>query len=77
MSLLMKDDGGGEQLERIYKRLETMDAATAEKRATEILFGLGFNKKMQAQKNPRFLWLMGNEDCISARSFHESHHSVA
>ncbi|KAF3675678.1 ATP-binding cassette sub-family F member 2 [Capsicum annuum] len=45
-----RDDGGGEQLELIYERLEAMDAATAEKRAAEILFGLGFDKKMQAKK---------------------------
>ncbi|XWS74341.1 hypothetical protein CRYUN_Cryun02cG0206400 [Craigia yunnanensis] len=31
-----------------------MDAATAEKRAAEILFGLGFNKKMQAKKTRDF-----------------------
>ena len=31
-----------------------MDAATAEKRAAEILFGLGFNKEMQAKKTRDF-----------------------
>lgn len=31
-----------------------MDASTAEKRAAEILFGLGFNKKMQAKKTHDF-----------------------
>lgn len=31
-----------------------MDAATAEKRAAEILFGLGFDKKMQAKKTCDF-----------------------
>lgn len=31
-----------------------MDAATAEKRAAEILFGLGFDKKMQAKKTRDF-----------------------
>ena len=31
-----------------------MDAATAEKRAAEILFGLGFNKQMQAKKTRDF-----------------------
>lgn len=49
-----QDDGGGEQLERIYERLEALDASTAEKRAAEILFGLGFNKKMQEQKTRDF-----------------------
>ncbi|PHT35189.1 hypothetical protein CQW23_26989 [Capsicum baccatum] len=53
-ALAGRDDGGGEQLERIYERLEAMDAATAEKRAAEILFGLGFDKKMQAKKTRDF-----------------------
>uniref|UniRef100_A0A0V0HGC8 Putative ovule protein n=1 Tax=Solanum chacoense TaxID=4108 RepID=A0A0V0HGC8_SOLCH len=52
--LAAQDDGGGEQLERIYERLEALDASTAEKRAAEILFGLGFNKKMQEQKHEIF-----------------------
>lgn len=50
----MQDDGGGEQLERIYERLEALDAATAEKRAAEILYGLGFDKQMQAKKTRDF-----------------------
>ncbi|KAB2614652.1 ABC transporter F family member 1-like [Pyrus ussuriensis x Pyrus communis] len=52
--LAAQDDGGGEQLERIYERLEALDAATAEKRAAEILYGLGFDKKMQAKKTRDF-----------------------
>ncbi|KAE8646890.1 ABC transporter F family member 1 [Cucumis sativus] len=53
-SLAAQDDGGGEQLDRIYERLEALDAATAEKRAAEILYGLGFNKQMQAKKTRDF-----------------------
>ncbi|KAL0460156.1 UNVERIFIED_CONTAM: ABC transporter F family member 1 [Sesamum latifolium] len=53
-ALAGQEDGGGEQLDRIYERLEAMDAATAEKRAAEILFGLGFNKKMQEKKTKDF-----------------------
>ncbi|CAL5357099.1 unnamed protein product [Camellia sinensis] len=53
-ALAGQDDGGGEALERIYERLEAMDAATAEKRAAEILYGLGFNKKMQEKKTRDF-----------------------
>lgn len=53
-ALASQDDGGGEQLERIYERLEAIDASTAEKRAAEILYGLGFNKKMQAKKTKDF-----------------------
>ncbi|XP_057847179.1 ABC transporter F family member 1 [Cryptomeria japonica] len=53
-ALAAKDDGGGEALDRIYERLDLLDAATAEKRAAEILFGLGFTKKMQAQKTRDF-----------------------
>ncbi|KAF9684785.1 hypothetical protein SADUNF_Sadunf04G0154300 [Salix dunnii] len=52
--LVAKDDGGGEALDRIYERLEAMDASTAEKRAAEILYGLGFNKQMQAKKTRDF-----------------------
>jgi ATP-binding cassette subfamily F protein 2 len=52
--LAAQDDGGGEALERIYERLEALDASTAEKRAAEILFGLGFNKKMQEKKTRDF-----------------------
>ncbi|KAL3718774.1 hypothetical protein ACJRO7_003822 [Eucalyptus globulus] len=53
-ALAAQDDGGGEALDRLYERLEAMDAATAEKRAAEILYGLGFNKKMQAKKSRDF-----------------------
>ncbi|KAK8683619.1 hypothetical protein V6N13_039673 [Hibiscus sabdariffa] len=52
--LSAQDDGGGEQLERIYERLDAMDASTAEKRAAEILYGLGFDKMMQAKKTRDF-----------------------
>ncbi|KAI3871662.1 hypothetical protein MKX03_035734 [Papaver bracteatum] len=52
--LAAQDDGGGEQLDRIYERLEALDASIAEKRAAEILFGLGFNKMMQAKKTRDF-----------------------
>ncbi|KAL9253225.1 ABC transporter F family member 1-like protein [Drosera capensis] len=52
--LAAQDDGGGEALERIYERLESMDAATAEKRAAEILYGLGFTKTMQAKMTRDF-----------------------
>ncbi|NP_001307418.1 hypothetical protein Zm00014a_036241 [Zea mays] len=52
--LAAQDDGGGEALERVYERLDAMDAGTAEKRAAEILFGLGFDKQMQAKKTKDF-----------------------
>ncbi|KAL5231415.1 hypothetical protein ABZP36_030191 [Zizania latifolia] len=52
--LSAQDDGGGDALDRIYERLEALDASTAEKRAAEILFGLGFNKQMQAKKTQDF-----------------------
>lgn len=52
--LAAEDGGGGDALDRIYERLEVLDAATAEKRAAEILFGLGFDKKMQAKKTQDF-----------------------
>ncbi|KAL5716993.1 ATP-binding cassette sub- F member 1 [Ranunculus cassubicifolius] len=53
-ALAAEDGGGGEALERIYERLDALDASTAEKRAAEILFGLGFDKKMQAKKTKDF-----------------------
>ncbi|KAG4988974.1 hypothetical protein JHK85_031957 [Glycine max] len=53
-ALAAQDDGGGESLERIYERLDALDAATAEKRAAEILHGLGFDKQMQAKKTRDF-----------------------
>lgn len=53
-ALAAQDDGGGALLERIYERLEAMDAARAEKRAAEILHGLGFTKSMQAKKTRDF-----------------------
>lgn len=53
-ALAAQDDGGGERLERIYERLDALDASTAEKRAAEILYGLGFDKMMQAKKTKDF-----------------------
>ncbi|KAJ8751565.1 hypothetical protein K2173_016806 [Erythroxylum novogranatense] len=50
----LQEDGGGDRLDRIYERLEALDASTAEKRAAEILYGLGFNKQMQAKKTRDF-----------------------
>lgn len=41
-------------MERVYERLDAMDASTAEKRAAEILNGLGFNKMMQEKKTRDF-----------------------
>ena len=41
-------------MDRVYERLEAIDESTAEKRAAEILFGLGFNKQMQAKKTRDF-----------------------
>lgn len=53
-SVRHQDDGGGERLDHIYERLEALDASTAEKRAAEILYGLGFSKKMQEKKTRDF-----------------------
>lgn len=41
-------------MDLVYERLEAMDASTAEKRAAEILFGLGFDKQMQAKPTRDF-----------------------
>jgi len=53
--LAAQDDRGGESLERVYERLDALDAATAEKRAAEILHGLGFDKQTQAKRHVIFL----------------------
>jgi ATP-binding cassette, subfamily F, member 2 len=41
-------------LEGIYSRLDQLDASSAEARATQILFGLGFTTKMQHMKTKEF-----------------------
>jgi len=51
------EDGQAEiqqNLESIYSRLDQLDASSAEARATQILFGLGFTIKMQHQKTKEF-----------------------
>lgn len=45
----MEDDESQEQLMDIYERLDEMSADQAEARASRLLFGLGFDKKMQAK----------------------------
>ncbi|KMZ72065.1 ATP-binding cassette [Zostera marina] len=52
--LAAEDGGGGDALDMIYERLEALDASTAEKRAAEILNGLGFNKQMQGKMTRDF-----------------------
>jgi len=42
------------ELEGIYAKLDDMDVHTAEARASEILFGLGFTPKMQQMKTREF-----------------------
>ncbi|VDL65449.1 unnamed protein product [Nippostrongylus brasiliensis] len=44
------DDESQERLMDIYERLDEMDASLAEKKAAEILHGLGFTKTMQMKK---------------------------
>ncbi|KAL3906371.1 MAG: hypothetical protein SGILL_009297 [Bacillariaceae sp.] len=41
-------------LESIYSRLDQLDASSAEARATQILFGLGFTVKMQSMTTKEF-----------------------
>merc|ERR1712176_1396230 len=51
------EDGQAEiqqSLEGIYSRLDQLDASSAEARATQILFGLGFTTKMQHMKTKEF-----------------------
>ena len=59
-------DDGGEPLDCIYECLDAMDASTVEKRATEILNALGFNKQMQS-KNTRLLCWLENVYCFVTR----------
>lgn len=42
------------QLEHVYEKLEDLDVGTAEARASQILFGLGFTTKMQHMKTREF-----------------------
>lgn len=44
-----EDDESQEQLMDIYERLDEMSADQAEARASRLLFGLGFDKGMQAK----------------------------
>lgn len=43
-----------DRVQQVYERLEEMDAATAEVRASSILSGLGFTKEMMAKKTREF-----------------------
>ncbi|KAK6020834.1 ABC transporter, ATP-binding protein, partial [Ostertagia ostertagi] len=52
------DDESQERLMDIYERLDDMDATLAEKRAAEILHGLGFTKTMQMKKCKDFSGLI-------------------
>jgi ATP-binding cassette subfamily F protein 2 len=52
---IMEEDGGdSDLLQEIYDRLEGLDAATAEKRAAELLNGLGFTPAMQKKPTKSF-----------------------
>lgn len=44
------DEMNEEQLTDVYERLESLDAATAEKRAANILHGLGFTHEMMQKQ---------------------------
>jgi len=43
-----------QQLEMVYEKLDALDIETAEARASQILFGLGFTTNMQQQKTKEF-----------------------
>lgn len=43
-----------QQLEIVYEKLDALDVETAEARASQILFGLGFTTKMQQQTTKEF-----------------------
>ena len=43
-----------DRLTQVYERLEELDAATAEARASKILSGLGFTPQRQAMKTREF-----------------------
>jgi len=43
-----------DELEKVYERLDQLDVSTAESRASAILHGLGFTKKMQGMKTREF-----------------------
>lgn len=49
-----EDENVLHRMEEIYKRLDSLDADTAESRAGKILFGLGFTAEMQKQPTKSF-----------------------
>lgn len=52
---IMEEEGPeSDLLQQVYDAIDAMDVATAPKRAGEILFGLGFNKAMQAKMTKDF-----------------------
>ena len=51
------------QLEGVYSRLDELDAASAEARATTILHGLGFTKTMQGMKTREFSGTLSCDWC--------------
>jgi ATP-binding cassette subfamily F protein 3 len=51
---LLKDDPQSPRLKLIYDRLQTIDAYTAEARASTILAGLGFSPDMQKAPSKQF-----------------------
>jgi ATP-binding cassette subfamily F protein 3 len=49
-----KDSDIGEKLQKIYDRLQEIDAYSAESKASSILAGLGFTSAMQTQATKNF-----------------------
>jgi len=47
-------EGAAERMEYVFQQLDEMEAETAETRAAGILWGLGFDKAMQAKKTKEF-----------------------
>jgi len=52
--VLTEEGASSERLLSVYERIDELEPETANKRAGEILYGLGFNKMMQMKKTKEF-----------------------
>lgn len=59
-----------QRLEEIYKRLDAIDAYTAEAWAVSILAGFSFTPKMQKKSTNTFFWRMEDANCTCSCVVH-------
>jgi len=77
-AILETEDGAENPvLMDIYDRIEELDAPTFEKRAGELLHGLGFKKEMMAKKDQGFVWWLAHACGLGPCSLCATHIVVA